>query len=266
MPYLQLDQQRLFYARQGKRPGAPAGLPNVVLIHGAASSHLDWPAALRRLPEATVYVPDLPGHGRSAGPGRDSISAYAATITQFMAALALEKVVLVGHSMGGAIALHIGQQPPPQVVGLVIVGSGAWLPVSPAILDHVQDDFAATMGRIAHYEWAKDAPAGLREAGRARLLQNAPSTVYHDLLACAHFDLRPQLGRIQLPTLVIAGEADRMTPLALSQQLVEGLPQAELLVVPGGGHMMALEQPELVAQAVEQFVARLAHQAAGRGA
>ena len=86
----------------------------LVLIHGAGGTHRHWPAELRRLPDRTVYALDLPGHGRSDGAGFSTVSAYREALFEFLEAEGLEKVVLAGHSMGGAVvqdfALHYGSR------------------------------------------------------------------------------------------------------------------------------------------------------------
>ncbi|TLN23779.1 alpha/beta fold hydrolase, partial [bacterium] len=74
--------------------------PPVILIHGAGSSHLCWPAALRRLPGCRVLALDLPGHGRSSGVGLQSLDALADRLVDFLEALGLYQAVFVGHSMG----------------------------------------------------------------------------------------------------------------------------------------------------------------------
>src|SRR5512144_1734171 len=82
--------------------------PPIILIHGAGGTHLSWPPEVRRLPDQRVYAVDLPGHGKSEGIGRQSISAYARNLVAFMDAAKLSKAVIVGHSMGGAVALTLG--------------------------------------------------------------------------------------------------------------------------------------------------------------
>ncbi len=80
----------------------------LLLIHGAGGDHLVWPKEIQRLPGTAVYNLDLPGHGRSAGAGRSSVDDYADVVQEFMELLALQDVTIVGHSMGGAIALGPG--------------------------------------------------------------------------------------------------------------------------------------------------------------
>lgn len=233
-------------------------LPSLVLVHGAGGSHLDWPPALRRFAGATVVAVDLPGHGRSEPPGKDRIDDYAAALGALLAALALGPTVVVGHSMGGAIALSLGLAPPPEVRGLVLIGTGARLRVMDALLTMTQQDFSAAVELICSSEWGSAAPDALRAAGRARLATANPQVTHADFAACNAFDMRQSLVAVRLPALVIAGGEDRLAPPKLSYALAEGLPNARLLTLPSAGHMIPLEQPAAVAGAIRSFLTEIA--------
>ena len=111
---------------EGSTEGAK---PTVVLIHGAGGDHLHWHPNIRRLPDYRVFALDLPGHGKSGGRGQQSISAYAASILDWMEAMGLHSAVIVGHSMGSAVALKLVLDHPQHVLGLGLVGGGARLPL-----------------------------------------------------------------------------------------------------------------------------------------
>ena len=98
--------------------GQPDHRPPLLLIHGAGACHLCWPAELRRLSGYTVYTLDLPGHGKSAGIGQHTIAAYAAKVIEFLSAMGIYHATLIGHSMGGAIALQAAYEYPNQVSAL----------------------------------------------------------------------------------------------------------------------------------------------------
>ena len=85
MPYINVVGRRLFYTDQQPDAAGPA----LLLLHGAGGSHLVWPGALRRLARTRVVALDLPGHGRSAPPGRRTIAHYTATVADFIAAVGL---------------------------------------------------------------------------------------------------------------------------------------------------------------------------------
>lgn len=250
MPTVTVAHQTLFYTyRKG-----PAGTPAVLLLHGAAGTHLDWPAALRRLPNAAVYALDLPGHGRSAPPGRESVEAYADVVQAFLDQLALADVIVIGHSMGGAIAQLLALRHLPYLSGLVLLGTGARLHVNQTLLERPPGEFPEVVDFIARYAWSRDAPQSLVAAARTLLQENDPAVVQGDFVACNGFDVMDRVAGITVPTLVIGGSADRMMPLKNSHYLATLIPDARLLTVEGGSHMMALERPGRVAGAVQTFV------------
>ncbi|MBL7183521.1 MAG: alpha/beta hydrolase [Anaerolineae bacterium] len=254
MPYLTVVGERTFYALY---QGDVRGERNLVLVHGAGGSHLDWPAALRRLRGANVYDPDLPGHGRSEGPGRSSIAAYRDFLLAFLDALGLERVTVVGHSMGGAIALDFALHYPDRLVSLILVGSGARLRVAPAILTGILSDFEATVGLVCDYAFGPGATEQLRRLGRQRLLKTPAEVLHGDYAACDAFDAMERLGEVRCPTLVIGGTADMLTPPKYSVYLRDHIPGAELVLVDAAGHMVMLEKPEVVSKIIFRFIALL---------
>lgn len=251
MPYETVAGQRLFFARH-KGPEEKA--PTLLLVHGAGGSRLEWPAELRRMPNAAVYVLDLPGHGRSELPGRDRIEDYVSVVLAFIEKAGLRDVVVLGWSMGGAIAQMIGLQRPPAIVGLILMSTGARLRVMDALLEGIVDDFQETTELIVDNVWSDGVPPEMVEASRRRLQETDPAVVHGDYVACNRFDVMDRLGEIGLPVLVINGTDDRMTPLKYGRYLAEEIPDARLVVVEGAGHMVALEEPEAVASAVRRFL------------
>lgn len=255
MPYAAFDSQRLYYRLSAN--DLTGRKLSLVLVHGAGGTHMHWPAHLRRLPDWNVYALDLPGHGKSAGAGCTTIAGYRDAVFGFLQALGLEKVVLVGHSMGGAITLDFALHYPQRLAGMVLVGTGARLRVAPTILDGLRADFAATAGTLADWVHGLRVSAQTKRLYLQRLLEATPEVVYGDFYACDHFDLRNDLPRIATPALVICGTADIMTPPRYSEYLTANLPNARLVLVPDAGHMVGLEAPEALADAVAEFLAAL---------
>lgn len=226
----------------------------MVLLHGAGGSRLNWPGELRRLPGAMVYTLDLPGHGRSSGQARDTIEGYAEDVVAFLDAAGIDQAVIVGHSMGGAIALTLALKHTSRVAGLALIATGARLRVAPAILEQIRSDFEGTLDTITGYAWSPEAPPALTELGRQRLREAGPDVLLGDLTACDHFDVMERLGGIDVPTLVIAGFADRLTPVKYARYLAERISGAQLAIVEGAGHMVMLEQPAEVAKVIQHFL------------
>jgi pimeloyl-ACP methyl ester carboxylesterase len=231
----------------------------VILIHGAGGNHLYWPAEIRRLAGYQVIALDLPGHGKSGGRGQQSIRAYAEQIMQWAQALHLPRAVVVGHSMGGAIALELALKYPEQVLGLCLVGTSARLRVSTQIFEESAHPttYQRAIDTIIEWSFSPSSPQRLKELAAQRMVETRQTVLYGDFLACQGFDVSEQLAEIQLPALVICGEQDRMTPVRHVQFLADHLPQGRLEIVPDAGHMVMLEQPLLVAALLREFLSHL---------
>ncbi len=233
--------------------------PPIVLLHGAGGDHLFWPPPIRRLADQRIFAPDLPGHGRSPGLGRQAISEYTAEVRRLLQALGLSTVVMVGHSMGAAIALDMAVRFPKQVLALVLVGGGARLPVSPDLIRSTSDPaaFPEAVELLTQLSFGRAAGTNLKRLGANRLSQARPLVLHGDLLACDAFDIHERLRELALPALVVCGEDDKMTPPAYSAYLAQHIRGARLEILPRAGHMVMLEQPEAVADRLRSFVEEL---------
>ncbi len=254
MPYIGVNSERLFYA-ESRSPDARLAM---VLVHGAGENHLVWPASLRRMDDATVYALDLPGHGKSGGQGRASVADYVTVLQSFLDALDVQRAVIAGHSMGGAIAQQFALSYPSRTAGLILVATGARLRVFQAILDGILTDTDATLDLVTRYAWGPNAPEQMVQLGRVQMAQVNPQITANDYAACNAFDVMDRVGQITAPALVLGGTVDQMTPPKYAAFLAEKIREARLAIIEGAGHMVMLEQPELVARHVEQFLAAIA--------
>ncbi len=251
MPHITVHPHKLFFAQVGKQT---AGRPSLVLLHGAGGNHLVWPGELLRLPDTAVYALDLPGHGRSTGPGYDTVTGYTNILADFLAACQLDEVVLVGHSMGGAIAQMLAARRHPAVKGLVLIGAGARLRVADAILSQILPNFEAAVDTINRFAWSSQTPPPIVAHGRSFLAHTQPEVMHGDFCACNGFDMSQELGQIHQPALVLAAENDLLTPPKYGRFLADHLPNCQFVLLPDAGHMMMVEQPTAVAEAIRRFL------------
>jgi pimeloyl-ACP methyl ester carboxylesterase len=255
MPAITIGGESLHY--QIHYGAAQSAAPPLVLAHGAGGNLMHWSGELRRLPGHTIYALDLPGHGKSGGAGRAEIGAYADVVRGFAEAFELVPFALAGHSMGGAIALEFALRYPARLAGLILIGTGAKLRVAPEVLTGIQDDFQGTTELLAQRAHGEHEDPNLLRLYVRRLREVDPQTLRADFLACDVFDRRAGVNRIALPTLILCGDADRMTPVKFSHYLHEQIAGSQFIVVPGAGHMVMLEQPTAVAEAVAYFLSNL---------
>ncbi|NMC54230.1 MAG: alpha/beta hydrolase [Chloroflexi bacterium] len=234
----------------------PSGLPPLILIHGAGSDHLCWPAPLRRLCGWTVLAVDLPGHGRSDGAAVQSIEGYAASLLEFLDGLQLYQVVLVGHSMGGAVAQHLACCCPERVAGLALLSCGSNLKGADDLAELLCNPVTRAGGlhKLEDMLFARGAEAALVNRTMQSLRAARPGVIFADWLACAHFESSDWLGQISAPTWVAVGAQDRLTPPGASIYLAGQIPRAQMRVVEHAGHMLMLEQPQKTAEGLSAWL------------
>ncbi len=254
MPFATVQAAQSYYL---ERRASTEPNPSLILVHGAGGTHQHWLHQVRDLSSASVYALDLPGHGRSAGAGRDSIGAYADWCVAWLDELGLERAVWVGHSMGGAIALDLALRWPDRVAGLGLVATGARLRVAPAILAGIGQDFPATVELICRFAFGPHTDPDLVELGQRQMGQTPADVLHGDFSACDRFDVCDHLAEIQAPAVVLCGTEDRLTPPKYAAYLRDHLPNAELTLEDGAGHMLMLERPQAVSEGLCRLLDRL---------
>ncbi len=236
----------------------PNSIP-IVLLHGAGGDHQSWPAEIRRLNGQTVLALDLPGHGRSQAVGLQSIAAHAERVAEVLSALNIYQAVLVGHSMGGAIALEVALRWPAYVAGLGLIATGAALTPEKEMLEAFTNPYTldAALRLFQQRAFTALTPPTLMQTCLNTFRATRQSVLAADWQACAAFDRRAMVNQINAPTWVIVGSDDHLTPVAFAHFLAGSLPAARLQIIPQAGHLVMLEQPAKVAQGLQQFLVAL---------
>lgn len=199
-----------------------------------------------------VVAVDLPGHGESPGDGYDSIEQYGNEVYD-----ALEdrtRCHVVGHSLGGAIAMRLALTHPDLVKGIVLVGTGARLKVLPQILEGIIADKERIIADINALSCSQAALASTREEVSGMMMGCAPEVIYRDFAACDRFDIMGSVDSIRVPALVLCGEDDMLTPVKYSQFLALKIPSSRLAIIKDAGHMVMMEKPDEVNRAIKAFV------------
>ena len=242
-----------------KYSGSERDKTPLVLIHGAGGSYLHWSSEIRRLIGENILAIDLPGHGASPGEGKDVIDAYASDVIGFMDDLGINQAVITGHSMGGAIAQMLSLDYPERVKALILISTGAKLRVHPKLIHYCSSEstYPEAVSQIMEWAFSSQADQRLVELAGERMAVTSHAVVHKDFLACDAFDIRARVKDINQPVMVICGSEDQMTPVRFSQFLIEELPEARLEIIPNAGHMVMLEQPEIVANLIREFIEEL---------
>jgi pimeloyl-ACP methyl ester carboxylesterase len=271
---IELHGRRVIYRVAGSGPP-------VVLIHGMLNSSSHWRSvALSLARDYTVVAPDLIGHGDSAAPRGDySLGAHAASIRDLLAAIGIDRATIVGHSLGGGVAMQFFYQFPQRVERLALISSGGLgREVSPmlrtAALPGVSGVLSATISpRVLRALRARGArlrergiAAGIYMQAIARALAplenaDARGAFLHTLRAVIdiHGQRVSATDRLYLlesmPTLIVWGGRDNTIPLRHGRSAHEAIPGSRFSVLDGAAHFPHLEDPDGLSELLRDFVA-----------
>ncbi|TAM60114.1 alpha/beta fold hydrolase [bacterium] len=242
--------------------------PKVVLIHSLALDRFVWEAVAQRLSaECTVLTYDCRGHGDSSkSTGPYSVEQFADDLATLFAALGWEQAAVAGCSMGGGVALAFAGRHPRLMRALTLVDTTAWYgPDAPARWEEralkAEREGIASLVEFQRKRWFTEGFLDTHEAVVARCVR---TFLANDIGAYAAtcrmlgaMDLRPLLGTIRVPTAILVGEEDYATPPAMAGALHVGIANSTLTVVPKGRHLLPLEHPDPVAQAITSLLRAL---------
>lgn len=260
--------------------GAWGTRPVLLLVHGIAGDARTWREVLPLLGRwADVLAPDLPGHGESDPSAGDcSIAAYASTLRDLMRALDLPAVTVVGHSLGGGVAMQLSYMFPKSVQRLVLVAAGglgpevslflraATLPGAELVLPVISSPPVLAGGRLVERAGRLlgiDPRPGVAEACRGIAALADPGarsaflrTVRTSLtLAGQAVDARDRLYLTQvMPTMLLWGARDAILPVRHGREAHRAAPDSRLEVLEGSGHFPQCDEPVRVARLIEDFV------------
>jgi pimeloyl-ACP methyl ester carboxylesterase len=255
--FIELNGVRHHYVSKGEGPP-------VVLIHGLGGTLHYWYGVMENLSlHHHVVALDLRGHGRSDGTkGQFTIDTWAQDVEALISALELPPLTLVGHSMGTLVAQQLAVSRPEAVDNLVLSGGISWFepPQRKAYEQRAEAVEADGMDALAD-DWVAGALAPRTHAKLPQLtgmlregfLRNDPVSYAKSCRAIAKMPKIPR-ERIGQPTLLLVGDHDRSTPIAMTEELHSEIPVSRVRVIPAAAHWMALEQPDAIAAAILEFL------------
>ena len=270
---MQLHGHRVIYRTAGSGPP-------VVLIHGMVNSSRHWEQVALRLAERyTVIAPDLIGHGDSAAVRGDySIGAHAASIRDLLAVIGIDRATIVGHSLGGGVAMQFFYQFPQRTERLVLISSGGLgHDVSPLLRSAALPGMNEVLALVAHRRildamWSAGERLKQRGHGKGVYIQaivralrpleqpGARAAFLHTLRAVidVHGQRVSARDRLYLlgsmPTLIVWGERDHTIPLEHGRATHEAVPHSRFETLPRAAHFPHLEDPEGLARVLLDFI------------
>ncbi len=238
--------------------------PPLLFLHGIGADADIWREECAALAPALALP--LPGYGDAPRLAEPSVAAYARAVRDRLAAAGPDRVVAVGHSLGGMVALELALLAPERVAALVLVAAPAAFGSRDGRFQRrfLEERLAPLAAGRTLAELAPEAvpalcgpapdPEGVRRAVAA--MARVPEAAYRDALAAlAGFDRRDALPRLTQPVLVVAGPHDRRVPPRTLRRLAAALPRATLAVVEGAGHLVPFERPRAFRAVLRRFLA-----------
>jgi pimeloyl-ACP methyl ester carboxylesterase len=222
----------------------------VLFVHGAGGNHEIWENQTKYFRNAIAI--DLPGH--DVGEGKRTIEEYVEDVRRFCDQESLKNFVMVGHSMGGAITLKFALTYPEYLKAIVLVSTGAKLRVAPIVFEEIKRDYNNFLELMKEYAFSNKTPSWVKDKAVKLMRSVKPQVVYGDFEACDKFDVMGSLDRINLPTLIICGRDDLLTPVKYSEYLRAHIRKSELRVIDDAGHMVMLEKPQEFNEILENFL------------
>jgi 3-oxoadipate enol-lactonase len=241
--------------------------PRIALIHSLAMDRQFWNPVVDRLKvSATLLVYDCRGHGGSDKPaGPYTVELFADDLYDLLNQIGWASAIVAGASMGGSVALGFAAKYPRQVAGLGLFDTTAWYgPDAPKNWEEravkaKQDGLAGLVG-FQRTRWFGDAfreqHPDIVEASIATFLRNDVAAYAETCRMLGNFDLRPELKKIAVPTVVAVGEEDYATPPAMASDLHAGIGNSTLTIIEGGRHLTPLEKPDAIAAQLDALLKR----------
>ena len=250
--YLEVDKNKTYIATGSKEHVDSS--PAMTFVHGTGMDHTVWTLASRHFARygLNILAVDLPAHGRSGGELKPTIEDMADWVVQALDAAGQESTIMVGHSMGSLVAFNVAARYPDRVTSLAMVGTSMPMPVGNLLLDNAEKDNHLAKEMINYWSHSPSAHLGGSQVpgtwmlGKLiRLLERAGSgVIYNDLLACEKYTEGLERSKnIQMPTLLILGEDDFMTPIKDAKALAETIPNSRTILIPNCGHAIVSEAP-----------------------
>jgi pimeloyl-ACP methyl ester carboxylesterase len=256
MPYLPLSHAgRIHYAERGERR---EGAPPAVFIHGAGASSAIWNMVLARVARSgRALAVDLPGHGASAlegttldgtGSGTLTLSRYRDALGELAGTLCLGPSVLVGHSMGALVAIAAALAWPDKVRALVLCGAAPRVAIHAELIDLLRRQPAGALPWLADHALSPRAHPAVRRGFLAAGMVAPVEVVLADYAIVADTDLGDRMPAIACPIIWVDGADDRIVPPDPARR-------GELVTVPNAGHLLPIEAPGAIADAVRGLLA-----------
>jgi len=229
----------------------------LIFIHGSGEHSFLW---RHQMEEIDANIPlisiDLPSHGKSSKFEHLSLDLYVESIKILKKKLDIGKVILCGHSLGGAIAQKSYFKYPENVIGLILMSTGARLRVLDEILNYTKNNFNEYLKNIPVGAFYRKTSKNLVDDYIKEVSKTEPMVIHTDFKICNNFDMLNEISSIDVPCLIIVGKADVLTPVKYHKYFHKHIKDSELHIINNAGHSVMIEKPIQVNKFIEKFLQR----------
>ncbi len=255
MPLVRCNGTQIHYQRVG------AGSQNLLFVHGLRNSGATWRLQDQLNPKVyTAWLIDLPGCGNSPAPDdwqSCTIEQYTADVVGFCEAMKLTDLCVVGHSLGGAIAISIALDRPDMLAGMVVVAPASTQGIDFVSAEHIDalinadEDEVRAFGHSAFFAQPEE---NLSEWLMAIVLSAHSNHTKGALLSMRDFRVKDRLGEIRIPTLVVAGDRDGHVPVRYTLETAAAIPRCAVQIYHNVGHTPFWEVQDEFVTLLDEFV------------
>lgn len=234
-----------------------SGKPTILLIHGAGGSSALWVNQIDSLKEhVNTIAIDLPGHGKSSGPGLDRVEDYSTAVTDFIEKTGISAPIPCGLSLGGAIVLQLVLEHKTRFKAAILVNTGARLRVQPFVFEAIKNDYKGYLNAVPAFAASEKTDSEKLASFMTESAKCPPEVAYGDFTACDRFNVTEELSSIITPVLILTAEDDKLTLPKYGSYMKEHIKNASITGIKDAGHLSPLEQPEVFNEAVIDYLKR----------
>ena len=247
--YFKIEDKKIYY--NIKKSGSNRA---IIFVHGSGGSSYTWKNQAKLDIDYDLIILDLPSHDKSDSFSDLSLHLYVDVVHQLIKSLNYENVILCGHSLGDAIVQQYYFTYPKEVSALILFNTGAKLRVAPFILNSLKNNYQEFVDSLPAGAFYRTTPEETIKQYIQEISKVSADVTYKDFKICDGFDVLNKLNAIEVPCLIIVGKQDQLTPVKYSEFFRNKIKNSELHIINKAGHMVMLEKPNEVNQAIENFI------------
>ena len=249
IPYFEYSGKQIFYQIKDNN-----SQKTLIFIHGAGGNSNIWDNQFYLNIDYNIFAIDLPSHNKANSFPVLSLDLYVDVVKKLVSYLKPERLILGGHSMGGAVIQEYFFKYPNDVSALILCATGGRLRVTQFIFNSIKPNYQEYLNYLRVGAFYRKTSKKIIDNAILETSQMDPEVTYNDFKICDAFNALDKTETIDVPCLIICGKSDEMTPVKYSQYFNNKIINSKLCIIKKAGHNVMLEKPTEFNQAIENFI------------